>query len=731
PSDYNASNAISIPNASGSTYDFGDGGSNGTAQGYGSFQVHNHDLDGAGPGTAGQTLFAYNTWRGGGDLGIGNKPSGNPDWTFSNNYASYAWRRLVVLVRETAADTSVRKEGSGTLTLSGDNSHDGATMIEDGTLIAASDNALGFPGAGTTVQDGATLALQGGITISGEPLTLNGLGAAGQLGVLVNLSGANTIADTSPITAELVSLGQVGIGSVAGTLTIDADIDLQFSGLIVAGPGDVVVNGVISGIGITIDTSLPHHTNTQVFNNVAEADDYVVAYELPIPATNVSFRDTNPVPYSIDDTALINPFDRIAYYLELDTGTGLRWVYASMNAFTSNIGQIGLPHNVNNPVKFQQIVSNMNVFSNVAGIVTGTGIATGNIEFWPSNYGQANDIGIPGASGSAFDFGDGSASTAAGHGSFQVHNYGAAQTLFGFSDWGGNNATGNVELGIGTNSGTVQTPGGPVSVGGSPDWTFADAGHLYTVKNLVVLVHEATPRPVLYPDNSLHKTGSGTLTLAGANAYNGPTTIDEGKLWVYGSLADGPAADDVVVNAGGTIGGTGTSYGQVRVNTGGTAAPGDTPGVITSDTLILTGGSTFEVELEGTTPGNGAGYHDQWTISDSVNLGGATLSVLLGTTFTPPAGSAYVIVRNDSANPVAGTFDGIANGGTISVTGGTGTYNFLVFYTGGDGNDVVLVEATAPTAVYVDDATNFNLGHAPAPGEFIPDADFGSGGNQP
>jgi len=121
PSDYNASNAISIPNASGSTYDFGDGGSNGTAQGYGSFQVHNHDLDGAGPGTAGQTLFAYNTWRGGGDLGIGNKPSGNPDWTFSNNYASYAWRRLVVLVRETAADTSVRKEGSGTLTLSAAN----------------------------------------------------------------------------------------------------------------------------------------------------------------------------------------------------------------------------------------------------------------------------------------------------------------------------------------------------------------------------------------------------------------------------------------------------------------------------------------------------------------------------------------------------------------------------------------------------------------------------------
>ena len=724
PSNYGGGNDLSIPNASGSTFDFGDGGA-GTSVGYGSLQVHNYDLDGAGPGTVGQTLLAYNDWRNSADLGIGNRPTADPDWTFADNYASYTWRRLAVLVRETGADTSLTKEGFGVLTLSGDNSYGGATMIAEGTLIAASNNALGFTGEGTTVQDGATLALQGGITISGEALTLNGLGAPGQPGALVNLSDANTIADTSPITAELVSLGQAGIGSVTDILTIDAGIDLQLSGLIVAGGGDVVVNGVISGIGAPLDTSLPHHTNTQVFNNVAEADDYVVAYELPIPATNIRFRDTNPVPYSIDDTALINPFDRIAYYLELDTGTGLRWVYASMNAFTSNISQIGLPHNVNNPVKFQQIVNNTNVFSNVAGVTTGTGITTGNIEFWPSNYGGDTTPLIPTGT-SAFDWNDSGGSTGAGHGSFQVHNYaggptGLGETLFGFSDWGGNNTTGNVELGIGTNSGTVQTLGGPVSVGGNPDWTFADASHLYTVKNLVVLVHEATPRPILYPDNNLHKTGMGTLTLAGANTYNGPTTIGGGAVWVYGSLADGPAADDVIVDGGGTIGGTGTIYGQVRVNSGGTAAPGDTPGVIASDTLILTGGSTFEVELEGTTPGNGAGYHDQWIISDSVDLGGAALSVLFGT-FTPPAGSAYVIVRNDSANPVAGTFNGLDNGDSLTV----GSTTFLVFHTGGDGNDVVLVEASDPPAdVYVDnDWAGYALG------QFITDADDGTAADE-
>ena len=61
--------------------------------GYGSMQVHNHD--------ARQTLFAVNHWKQGAkaDIGIGNSPSGNPDWTFTGNAGSYRTKRLRVLVR--------------------------------------------------------------------------------------------------------------------------------------------------------------------------------------------------------------------------------------------------------------------------------------------------------------------------------------------------------------------------------------------------------------------------------------------------------------------------------------------------------------------------------------------------------------------------------------------------------------------------------------------------------
>ena len=46
---------------------------------------------------------------------------------------------------------------------------------------------------------------------------------------------------------------------------------------------------------------------------------------------------------------------------------------------------------------FQQPVTNLQVVSNVPGIVNGEGLA-GNIEFWPHNYGPLNASGVPNAS---------------------------------------------------------------------------------------------------------------------------------------------------------------------------------------------------------------------------------------------------------------------------------------------------------------------------------------------
>lgn len=92
PNNYSQANAANVPGASAERYDGGDQPIEGP-DGYGSMQVHDR-------GSA-QTLFAINHWRDGlqADVGIGNQPTGEPDWTFARNAASYRSMRLKVLVK--------------------------------------------------------------------------------------------------------------------------------------------------------------------------------------------------------------------------------------------------------------------------------------------------------------------------------------------------------------------------------------------------------------------------------------------------------------------------------------------------------------------------------------------------------------------------------------------------------------------------------------------------------
>lgn len=105
PSDYNATNAANVPNASATAFDFGDGGATATPgnNGHGSFQIHNYDIDGAGPGTVGQTIMAISDWGGNTpagniEIGIGNNLSGNPDYTLVDTGQNYTVRNVYVFV---------------------------------------------------------------------------------------------------------------------------------------------------------------------------------------------------------------------------------------------------------------------------------------------------------------------------------------------------------------------------------------------------------------------------------------------------------------------------------------------------------------------------------------------------------------------------------------------------------------------------------------------------------
>jgi fibronectin-binding autotransporter adhesin len=128
-------------------------------------------------------------------------------------------------VSSIVSNGNVTKTGAGTLVFSGGNNYAGATLVSAGILNVQNALGLGTNAAGTTVSTGATLQLQGGITVATEALTLNGTGTtalpatpatAPDPGALENVSGNNIWNGT----VALNTASSIGVDLAANTLTL-------------------------------------------------------------------------------------------------------------------------------------------------------------------------------------------------------------------------------------------------------------------------------------------------------------------------------------------------------------------------------------------------------------------------------------------------------------------------------------------------------------------------------
>ncbi|RYD79518.1 MAG: PEP-CTERM sorting domain-containing protein, partial [Verrucomicrobiaceae bacterium] len=167
--------------------------------------------------------------------------------------------------------------------------------------------------------------------------------------------------------------------------------------------------------------------------------------------------------------------------------------------------------------------------------------------------------------------------------------------------------------------------------------------------------------------------------------YTGLTSVDEGTLLVTGSIS----GSATFVNPGGTLSGAG-SVGEITVNSGGTLAPGNGPGLMSSGTALFNGG-VFALELTST-------GSDQLIVTGGVSLMvDSPLTISLG--FTPAPATVFTIVANDDIDPVdttSGLFSFAGNplsqGEQFTVSGQA----FTISYDGGDGNDIVLTAVPEP-----------------------------------
>jgi fibronectin-binding autotransporter adhesin len=192
---------------------------------------------------------------------------------------------------------------------------------------------------------------------------------------------------------------------------------------------------------------------------------------------------------------------------------------------------------------------------------------------------------------------------------------------------------------------------------------------------------------------SLSVAGTGTQILTGTSSYTGATTINGGTLLVNNAAGAGTGSGAVVVNSGGTLGGTGfidNSFGasSVTVNAGGNLAPGASAGTLTmslgTGSLNLSGVAAGGLKFELGTP-EVAGVDDNLD-SDHVLLTSGTLNI--GTlnfsefTFSNAGGlAAGTYTLFDASSPITGAI-GTASG---SFSGFTGTLSI-----NGANNDILL-----------------------------------------
>ncbi|MFT7513465.1 MAG: autotransporter-associated beta strand protein, partial [Candidatus Omnitrophota bacterium] len=540
----------------------------------------------------------------------------------------------------------VEKQGSGTATLTGNNTYVGPTTLLDGVLIAGSPAALGDTTDGT-VANGGTLAIPSGATYStAETLILNGTGAADMPGALVSLGGLTTINPPTVIVAHSNAM-IAGIGSLADTFTVNPDIDLGYAALSASGEGDIILNGEVHGLGL--GASQPPYPLEVL------GDAPLLYYQLnETSGSNVVNSGTAG---STFDGMVFDGAHTDLNVPSLDTTLG------TAAAFDDNIASgITTPFSMNvlsNQFTIEAWVMSPSPQNNRSGVAGQNdayefGMASGTeIELWSP---AAAAFRTPYPSGEWFHLvatGDGSNRT------IYVNGVAVATDADVVADYGNS--------GFFFNIGGQGIQDGPTVNNGNAFNGFIDEVALYDkALSPSDVERHYDARDALSAINAVVKTGGGTLTLAGANTYDGGTTASSGILMVSGSTATGTVAVREAV-----LMGTGTIGGGVAVQTRGETNPGASVG-----TLSVTGGltysnfsSVFHAELDS------AASYDQLSVGGDITLSNATLNLIKAPGYTPTPTDVLVLAMGSS---VSGTFNGIPQGQRISAQGA----EFVVSYLG-------------------------------------------------
>ena len=558
----------------------------------------------------------------------------------------------------------------GTQTLSGLNTFTGATSIASGATLALSGtgsiaassglaNDGGFDISGTTT--GATLtSLTGGGTVALGAQTLTLSNASGAFAGAIGGSGGLTVAGGTQTLS--------GLNTFTGATSIASGATLALSGTGgVAASSGLANNGLFDISGTTAGATVTRLTGGGTV--VLGAQTLTLSDAGGVYAGSIAGSGGLAIAGGAQTLSSANGF------------TGATSVASGATLALTGAGSIAASSGLANNGSFD--ISATTSGTTLMGLTGGGSVVLG-----------SRTLTVANASG-------GYAGTIGGSGGLAV--VGGTQALSGINGFTGATSIGGGATLALTGAGSVAASSGVTNDGtldisgtstGTSVRTLAGAGNVVLGgKTLTIDTTAASFSGAISGSGGVRLNG-GQWTVGNAQTYTGLTLLAASSLRVNGSLAGG-----VDVGSGAMLQGSGTIAGPVTVAPGGKLSPGNSPGVMTVGASVsLAPGSTFDVDINGATPGNGAGHHDQLVLTGAgskFSANGAQLTVnLVGisglgtyTPYAPSLGQRFQIVT------AQGGLDGTTFGTFLQPAGLKAGTRLRALY-GANGIDLLVV----PTA---------------------------------
>jgi filamentous hemagglutinin family protein len=531
-----------------------------------------------------------------------------------------------------AGNGTLTKNGSGTTILSGTNTYAGATTIAVGTLEIANAAALGATSAGTTVESGAQLSLNGGVSgiiFNAEPLVISGVGVS-SAGALLNSAGDNTFAGNITLAAaSTIANANSSALKLSGTingafdLTINSNNDVELTGVV--GGTTALASLTTNATGRTLVGANISTTGAQTYN-----DEVVTAGDVTFTSTGTSslvtitsgrsseayyatssgiFQNGETPLRAFDGNINSKTYNTTGPGSDLLIDSGSNYIVKSLGLTTAN------DNSSRDPISYTLYGSNSPFVITGAGAFGSGNIASGGLPgqtlissgaLVPPATRKADypSIGISNSSGYRYYrlvFND-----LAGSNSMQISEVRLQSQVINpltASITFAGNLSGNNNIGI--NSGGTITAGN-ISTSGQLSVTNGGAASITGV------ISNGTSALTLV------KSGAGNLTLSGTNTFTGDTNITAGTLTLAGSLATttNVAMTNAAVwdlQAAQTIASLTMASGNSITNTAGTSS------------LTVSGASTLANSI--TTSGNQT-YADAVTLLANTTLAGSTINTV-------------------------------------------------------------------------------------------------------